>query len=98
MSNTLDLRRVDFTLGRIVSDRDRKRKWVHGAWSVVAEEWLTGAREFEKVGKQTRSDLIETAPPGKSQLDSRKSVRAWQKISLNHEAKQAHATREICRS
>ena len=30
MSNTLDLSRVVFTLGRIESDRDRKRKWVYG--------------------------------------------------------------------
>ena len=30
MSNTLDLSRVVFTLGRIESDCDRKRKWVYG--------------------------------------------------------------------
>ena len=34
MSNTLDL---VFTRKQIESDRDRKRKWVHGAWSVAPE-------------------------------------------------------------
>ena len=30
MSNTPELSRVVFTLGRIESDGDRKRKWVYG--------------------------------------------------------------------
>jgi len=37
MSNTLDLSRVVFTHRWVESDRDRKRKWVHGAWSVAPE-------------------------------------------------------------
>ena len=71
-----------------------------GNGCIALDQWhrkkrLTGARGVQKVGKQTRSDPMESALPGKSQSDSRKSVRAWQKISLSHEAKQAHASREI---
>ena len=95
MSNTLDLSRVVFTRRRIESDRDRNRNWVHCLYQWYRNWGLRGARGVEKVGKQTRSDPMETALPGKSQSDSRKSVRAWQKTSLSHDAKQAHATREI---
>ena len=52
-----------------------------GNGCMALDQWhrkkrLTGARGVEKVGKQTRSDPMETALPGKSQSDSRKSVRA----------------------
>ena len=52
-----------------------------GNGCMALDQWhrkkrLTGARGVEKVGKQTRSDPMESALPGKSQSDSRKSVRA----------------------
>ena len=54
---------------------------------------LTGGRGVENVGKQTRSDPMQTVHPGKSRSDSPEvSSRETEKISLSHEAKQAHYT------
>ena len=50
-----------------------------GVWSLISGSGSNGQQErggVEKVGKQTRSDPMETGLPGKSQSDSRKSVRA----------------------
>ena len=52
-----------------------------GIGCMALDQWyrksgLTEARGLEKVGKQTLSDPMETALPGKSQSGSRKSVRA----------------------
>ena len=45
------------------------------------------------VGKQTRSDPMETVRPGRSPSDSPEvSWRETKKISLSHEAKQARYT------
>ena len=51
---------------------------------------LTGAREVEDVGKQTRSDPMETIRPGKSRSDAPEvSWREIEKVPLSHEFKQA---------
>ena len=50
---------------------------------------LTGAREVEDVGKQTRSDPMETIRPGKSRSDAPVSWREIEKVPLSHEFKQA---------
>ena len=41
--------------------------------SSTGSKTLTGARSVDDVGKQTRSDPLETARPGKSQSDSAES-------------------------
>ena len=53
MSNTLDLSRVVFTRRWVESDRDRKRKWVDGAWSVAPEVTVN-----RSVGDCRRTDSI----------------------------------------
>ena len=51
---------------------------------------LTGAREVEDVGKQTRSDPMETIRPGKSRSDAPEvSWREIEKVPLSYEFKQA---------
>ena len=41
--------------------------------STGTNKTLTGARSVDDVGKQTRSDPMKTARPGKSQSDSAES-------------------------
>ena len=41
--------------------------------SSTGSKTLTGARSVDDIGKQTRSDPMETARPGKSQSDSAES-------------------------
>ena len=64
-----------------------------GLISGTRSKRLTGGSGVEDVGKQTRSDPMETVRPGKSRSDSPEvSSREIQKIILSHEAKQERCT------
>ena len=56
---------------------------------------LTRATGVEDVGKQTRSDPMETVRPGKSRSDSRRSVRERQRKYLSAMRRNKRATHEI---
>lgn len=75
MSSTPDLRlRPEPEMGarRLISSTGSKR--------------LTGARRVEDVGKQTRSEPVETAFPGKSRSDSSLNATYMSKvITLRYE-------------
>ena len=76
MSNTPELSRVVFTLGRIESDGDRKRKWVYGRWSVVAEVTVNRSeggwksRQTDSIGSDGDSSSREESI-GLSEVSSR---------------------------